>query len=92
MKKNSKIYIAGHNGMVESGIIRNLKSKGYGDLVFISSQKYNLINQQIVNDFFQKEQPDYVINAAAKVGGILTVIMMPFINSIFSQIISKKGL
>ncbi len=92
MKKNSKIYIAGHNGMVGSGIIRNLKSKGYGNLVFISSQKYNLINQQIVNDFFQKEQPDYVINAAAKVGGILTVIMMPFINSIFSQIISKKGL
>ena len=92
MKKNSKIYIAGHNGMVGSAIIRNLKSKGYGDLVFISSQKYNLINQQIVNDFFQKEQPDYVINAAAKVGGILTVIMMPFINSIFSQIISKKGL
>jgi GDP-L-fucose synthase len=92
MKKNSKIYIAGHNGMVGSGIIRNLKSKGYGNLVFISSQKYNLINQQIVNDFFQKEQPDYVINAAAKVGGILTVIMMPFINSILSQIISKKYL
>ena len=71
MKKNSKIYIAGHNGMVGSAIIRNLKSKGYDNLVFIPSQKYNLINQQIVNDFFQKEQPDYVINAAAKVGGIL---------------------
>ena len=71
MKKNSKIYIAGHNGMVGSAIIRNLKSKGYDNLVFIPSQKYSLINQQIVNDFFQKEQPDYVINAAAKVGGIL---------------------
>ena len=71
MKKNSKIYIAGHNGMVGSAIIRNLKSKGYDNLVFIPSQKYNLINQMIVNDFIEKEQPDYVINAAAKVGGIL---------------------
>jgi len=71
MEKNSKIYIAGHNGMVGSGIIRNLKSKGYDNVVSIPSQKYNLINQQIVNDFFEREQPDYVINAAAKVGGIL---------------------
>jgi len=92
MKKNRKIYIAGHNGMVGSAIKRNLKSKSYNNLVFTPSSKYNLINQQIVNDFFQKEQPDYVINAAAKVGGILTVIMMPFINSILSQIISKKYL
>ena len=71
MQKNSKIYIAGHNGMVGSAIIRNLKSKGYDNLVSIPSQKYNLINQMIVNDFIEKEQPDYVINAAAKVGGIL---------------------
>ena len=71
MKKNSKIYIAGHNGMVGSAIIRNLKSKGYDNLVFIPSQKYNLINQQIVNDFFEREKPDYVIDAAAKVGGIM---------------------
>jgi len=71
MKENSKIYIAGHNGMVGSAIIRNLKSKGYDNLVFIPSQTYNLINQQIVNDFFEREQPNYVINAAAKVGGIL---------------------
>ena len=71
MEKNSKIYIAGHNGMVGSAIIRNLKSKGYDNLVFIPSQKYNLINQQIVNDFFEREKLDYVIDAAAKVGGIL---------------------
>jgi len=70
MKKNSKIYIAGHNGMVGSAIIRNLKSKGYDNSVFIPSQKYNLINQQIVNEFFERERPDYVIDAAAKVGGI----------------------
>ena len=71
MEKNSKIYIAGHNGMVGSAIVRSLKSKGYDNLVFIPSQKYNLINQQIVNDFFAQEKPDYVIDAAAKVGGIL---------------------
>ena len=71
MGKNSKIYIAGHNGMVGSAIVRSLKSKGYDNLVFIPSQKYNLINQQIVNDFFEREKPDYVIDAAAKVGGIL---------------------
>ena len=71
MKNSSKIYIAGHNGMVGSAIIRNLKSRGYDNLVFIPSLKYNLINQQIVNDFFAKEKPDYVIDAAAKVGGIM---------------------
>lgn len=71
MEKNSKIYIAGHNGMVGSAIVRSLQSKGYDNLVFIPSKKYNLINQQIVNDFFEREKPDYVIDAAAKVGGIL---------------------
>ena len=71
MKINSKIYIAGHNGMVGSAIVRNLKSKGYDNLVFTPSLEYNLTNQQQVNDFFSKEHPDYVIDAAAKVGGIL---------------------
>ncbi len=71
MKKNSKIYIAGHNGMVGSAIVRNLKSKGYNNLVFTHYSEYNLINQQQVADFFSKEHPDYVIDAAAKVGGIL---------------------
>ena len=67
----TRIFVAGHNGMVGSAIVRSLKSKGYDNLVFIPSQKYNLINQQIVNDFFEREKPDYVIDAAAKVGGIL---------------------
>jgi len=71
MEKNSKIYIAGHNGMVGSAIIRNLKLKGYDNLVFTPHPEYNLINQQQVIDFFSKERPDYVIDAAAKVGGIL---------------------
>ena len=71
MKKNSKIYIAGHNGMVGAAIVNNLKSKGYENLVFTPHKKYNLIIQDVVNDFFAKEKPDYVIDAAGKVGGIL---------------------
>ena len=71
MKKNRKIYVAGHTGMVGSAIVRNLESKGYDNLVFTPSLEYNLTNQQQVIDFFSKEHPDYVINAAAKVGGIL---------------------
>jgi len=71
MKKNSKIYIAGHNGMVGAAIVNNLKSKGYENLVFTPHKEYNLIIQDVVNDFFAKEKPDYVIDAAGKVGGIL---------------------
>lgn len=70
MNKKSKIYIAGHTGMVGSAIVRTLKSNGYKNLVFTSSSEYDLIKQQIVFDFFDQERPDYVINAAAKVGGI----------------------
>lgn len=71
MKKNSKIYLAGHDGMVGSAIVRNLKSKGYRNLVFTPYPEYDLINQQSVIDFFAMVKPDYVIDAAAKVGGIL---------------------
>jgi len=56
--------------MVGSAIVRTLKSNGYKNLVFTSSSEYDLIKQQIVFDFFDQERPDYVINAAAKVGGI----------------------
>ena len=71
MEKNSKIYIAGHNGMVGVAIVNNLKSKGYDNLVFTPHKNYNLIIQNVVNDFFAEEKPDYMIDAAAKVGGIL---------------------
>jgi GDP-L-fucose synthase len=71
MNKNSKIYIAGHNGMVGSAIIRNLELKGHDNLVFTPHAECDLICQQAVIDFFAKEKPDYVIAAAAKVGGIL---------------------
>jgi GDP-L-fucose synthase len=72
IQTNSKIYIAGHNGMVGSAITRNLISHGYNNLVFSPFPPYDLTNQQIVADFFEKEKPEFVILAAAKVGGILS--------------------
>lgn len=71
MNKDSKIYIAGHNGMVGSAIWRNLKNKGFYNLIGKSSSELNLINQKEVEEFFSKEKPEYVILAAAKVGGIV---------------------
>uniref|UniRef100_UPI0040482862 GDP-L-fucose synthase family protein n=1 Tax=Algoriphagus sp. TaxID=1872435 RepID=UPI0040482862 len=71
MEKTSKIYIAGHRGMVGSALERKLRSEGYVNLVTRTSKELDLKNQQDVNDFFQKEKPEYVILAAAKVGGIL---------------------
>ena len=70
MDKHSKIYIAGHNGMVGSAIIKLLKTKGYQHLITRSHQALDLTQQQAVYDFMQTEKPDYVILAAAKVGGI----------------------
>jgi GDP-L-fucose synthase len=71
MEKNSKIYVAGHNGLVGSAITRNLEKKGYTNLIFRSFHELNLTNQQETAEFFEKEKPDYVILAAAKVGGIV---------------------
>jgi GDP-L-fucose synthase len=70
MEKSSKIYIAGHRGMVGSAIERKLNSEGYHHLIHRTSGELDLRNQQAVNDFFSIEKPDYVILAAAKVGGI----------------------
>ena len=71
MEKNAKIYIAGHRGMVGSAIIRKLNAEGFENIIFRTSSELDLRNQQAVSDFFQKEKPDYVFLAAAKVGGIL---------------------
>ena len=71
MDKNSKIYIAGHNGMVGSAILRLLQSEGFENIIVKSSSDLDLINQKQVEDFFEKEKPEYVFLAAAKVGGIL---------------------
>jgi GDP-L-fucose synthase len=70
MEKAAKIYIAGHRGMVGSGLVRKLRKEGYNNIVTRTSCEIDLRNQQAVNDFFEKEKPEYVILAAAKVGGI----------------------
>ena len=71
MEKNAKVYIAGHRGMVGSAIHRKLSSLGFDNLVLRTSNALDLRNQQAVADFFAAERPDYVLLAAAKVGGIL---------------------
>ncbi|OIP53992.1 MAG: GDP-fucose synthetase [Helicobacteraceae bacterium CG2_30_36_10] len=71
MTKNSKIYIAGHRGLVGSAILKNLQTKGYINLVYKTHKELDLLNQQAVEEFFKKEKPEYVILAAAKVGGIV---------------------
>lgn len=71
LSNKSKIYIAGHRGMVGSAIKRNLEQTGYKNLTYRTSSELNLREQQAVHSFFEKEQPDIVIDAAARVGGIL---------------------
>ncbi|CAN5619833.1 GDP-L-fucose synthase [soil metagenome] len=71
MNPNSKIYIAGHRGMVGSAIFRKLQSVGFNNIITRSSTELNLIDQQAVQDFFASEKPEYVFLAAAKVGGIV---------------------
>jgi GDP-L-fucose synthase len=71
MNKEGKVYVAGHRGMVGSAIVRKLKAEGFNHIVTKTSSELNLTNQQAVADFFAAEKPDYVILAAAKVGGIL---------------------
>ncbi len=70
MKKDSKIYIAGHNGLVGSSIVKILKSKGYHNFVFRTHSELDLTNQEATNTFFNQEKPEFVFLAAAKVGGI----------------------
>ncbi|MDX9815009.1 MAG: GDP-L-fucose synthase [Arcobacter sp.] len=71
MNKNSKIYVAGHRGLVGSAIVKNLQLKGYTNLVYRTHKELDLTNQKAVEEFFEKEKPEYVILAAAKVGGII---------------------
>ena len=71
MNKNSKIYVAGHRGLVGSAIVKNLESKGYTNIITRTHKELDLINQKSVEEFFEKEKPEYVILAAAKVGGIV---------------------
>ena len=78
MDKATKIYIAGHKGMVGSAIWRTLSTKGYTNLIGASSATLDLKNQQAVKDFFATEKPKVVIDAAAKVGGILANNDFPY--------------
>ncbi|MGN6617833.1 MAG: GDP-L-fucose synthase family protein [Ilyomonas sp.] len=71
MKPFDKIYIAGHTGMVGSALLKALKSKGYRNIITVLSSELDLRDQQATEHFFEKEKPDYVFIAAAKVGGIL---------------------
>jgi GDP-L-fucose synthase len=71
VETNSKIYIAGHTGLVGSAILKNLQSRGYNNLITMRHKELNLISQTEVSDFFEKEKPEIVFLAAAKVGGIL---------------------
>jgi GDP-L-fucose synthase len=71
MEKNSRIYVAGHTGLVGSAITKTLVEKGYTNLLLRDISELDLINQADVKDFFEKEKPEYVILAAAKVGGVV---------------------
>jgi GDP-L-fucose synthase len=71
MNKTSKIYIAGHRGLVGSAIVKNLQQKGYTNLIYRTHKELDLLDQVAVENFFAKEKPEYVILAAAKVGGIV---------------------
>jgi GDP-L-fucose synthase len=78
VKKSTKIYIAGHRGMVGSAVWRALEKKGYLNLIGRTSKELDLTNQQLVHDFYLMEQPEVVIDAAAKVGGILANNNYPY--------------
>jgi len=71
MEKNSKIYVAGHRGMVGSAIVRKLNEEGYRQIIMRNSSELNLTDQSAVSRFFEQEKPEYVFLAAARVGGIL---------------------
>ena len=71
MEHSNKIYVAGHNGMVGSAIVRKLKAEGFTNIITRSSKELDLRDQQAVSAFFAEEKPEYVFLAAAKVGGIL---------------------
>ena len=70
MQKDSKIFIAGHRGMVGSAILRKLQSEGYNNIDIRTRQELDLTNQAKVSEFFHAEKPEFVFLAAAKVGGI----------------------
>lgn len=77
ISKTSKIYLAGHTGLIGSAVLRELVNQGFKNILVKTRKELDLTNQEIVNAFFRKERPDYVILAAAKVGGIKANITYP---------------
>ena len=72
LKKNSKIYVAGHTGLVGSAIVRKLKKLKYTNIITIDRSNLDLTDQKKVSKFFKNKKPEFVIIAAAKVGGIFS--------------------
>ncbi len=95
MEKDSKIYVAGHRGLVGSAIVRSLETKGYTNIIKRSHNELDLTDQRAVFDFFEKEKPDYVVLAAAHVGGINANQTSPadfiYINSIIQCNVIKAA-
>ena len=77
MEKSDKIYVAGHRGLVGSAIVRNLKAKGYDNVIGRTHKELDLTDQAMVRAFFEEERPDVVVLAAAKVGGINAINTSP---------------
>lgn len=77
MNKNSKIYVAGHRGLVGSAIVRELKRQGYCNLIYKTHSELDLWQQNQVESFFETEKPEYVFLVAAKVGGIIAINTYP---------------
>ena len=77
MKKDSKIYIAGHNGLVGSAIVRKMRAEGYTNLVLRDRKELDLLDQAKVFQFFTEERPEFVIDSAARVGGIKANMTYP---------------
>ena len=78
ISKSSKIYVAGHRGMVGSATVRKLQKEGFNNLIFKTSEELDLKNQSLVDQFIAEEQPEIIIDAAAKVGGILSNNKSPY--------------
>lgn len=102
MEKDAKIYVAGHRGMVGSAIVRCLEENGYHNLILRTSGELDLRRQEVTEQFFQEEKPDYVFLAAAKVGGIMAnsrhladfmydnmILEMNVIHSAFANYVKK---
>ena len=91
MENTSKVYVAGHRGLVGSAITRRLKQSGYNNIVHRTHKELDLMRQERVETFFEKEKPDYVFLAAAKVGGIWSNNTYPA-DFIYSNIVIQTNI